>query len=191
MMQHSFTSTTGAVPFRMAALKSLLAGLLLCASLLAAAQARASKLPDACGDGKVNFDVHTESHQPPPARPAAGWAQIVLIEDQNHVHATYGDTTVRYGLDGEWVGASKGKSYFVVALNPGVHRLCASMQDVSNVELATVTAEPGKVYYFEAKVTVQSAPFFHDSITFGLSQLSEEEGRDRVAAWKRATPSER
>jgi hypothetical protein len=196
MMQRSLISTTGAAPFRKVALKSLLSGLLLCASLLAAAQARASKRPDACGDGKVKFDVYTEGHQPAPARPAAGWAQIVLIEDQNQA-AYYQDATVRFGLDGEWVGASKGKSYFVVAENPGVHRLCASMQDESNVELATVTAEADKVYYLEAKVEVHttgtpisdSPPTF--TVTLTLAPLSEEEGQDRVAAWKRATPSER
>jgi hypothetical protein len=171
----------------MVAMKFTLAQLLVSASLLAASQARANKLPDACGDGKVKFDVYTEGHQPAPARPPAGWAQIVLIENENDPAGRYGDATVRFGLDGEWVGANKGNSYFTVTVNPGAHRLCASMQDESNVELATVTAEPGKVYYFEAQVEVESKY----SVTFGLSQLSEDRGQERVDTWKHALGTRR
>lgn len=167
-------------------MKSTLAQLLLCASLLAASQARANKLPDACGDDKVQFDVYTEGHQPPPARPPAGWAQIVLIENENQMVGHSGSATVRFGLEGDWVGANKGNSYFTVTVNPGVHHLCASIREGGYVDLASVAAEPDKVYYFEARVTVQSAPFFQDSITFGLSQLSEDHGQERVNTWKHA-----
>jgi hypothetical protein len=40
-----------------------------------------------------------------------------------------------------------------------------------------LAAEPGKVYYFAAQVNVESKY----SITFGLSQLNEDEGRYRVS----------
>jgi hypothetical protein len=177
-------------------MKPRLSAFLLCVPLAFAMQARATILPDACGGGKVKFDVHTEGHQPLPARPPAGWAQIVLVEDQNQA-PYYQDATVRFGLDGEWVGASKGKSYFLMTVNPGVHRLCASMQDESNVELATVTAEADKVYYLEAKVTVHTMgtpisdfpPTF--TVRLALAPLSEDQGQERLATWKRATPSER
>ncbi|MGA9068957.1 MAG: hypothetical protein WB424_01805, partial [Terracidiphilus sp.] len=55
--------------------------MLICASLLAAMQASAKTiLPDACGDDSIKFEVSTQKDQPPPAPPAAGKAQIVLIE---------------------------------------------------------------------------------------------------------------
>ena len=64
----------------MTSIKPALFLLLLCASLLAAVQAKAKTiLPDACGDDKIKFEVSTKKHQPPPASPADGKAQIIFI----------------------------------------------------------------------------------------------------------------
>ncbi len=96
--------------------------------------------------------------------------------------------TVRFGIDGAWAGANNGNSYFALTVDPGVHHLCASWQSTletlkKNVDLTSFTAEPGKVYYFAAQVTVNS----RNSVTFGLSQLNEDEGRYRVANLKLST----
>jgi hypothetical protein len=74
------------------------------------------------------------------------------------------------------VGATNGNSYFAVTVDPGAHHLCA-FWNRKNIEVTPLTAEPGKVYYFEAQVNVES----RYSITFGLSQLNEDEGKYRVA----------
>ena len=64
---------------------------------------------------------------------------------------------VRYGVDGAWVGANKGNSYFAVTVDPGVHHLCVSWQSAlrqieeEHVRMAIFTAEAGKVYYFAAQ----------------------------------------
>lgn len=157
---------------------------LLCASLALAPQARARVLPDACGDDKIKFDVTTQKDQPTPAPPQAGKAQIVFIEDQNEAHNPFNPwETVRFGMDGVWVGANKGNSYFTLDVAPGTHHLCASWQGgTKGFDLAPVTAEPGKVYYFAAEVT-DSKYYYH----MGLSQLNDDQGKYRVKAWKLST----
>jgi len=67
--------------------------------------------------------------------------------------------TVRFGLDGAWAGANNNNSYFAVTVDPGVHHLCVSWQSTlrmlkKSIDVASFTAEPGKVYYFAANVKV-------------------------------------
>lgn len=169
-------------------MKRSLRGFFLCASLACAGHVWAATLPDSCGDDKVKFEVKTEEGQPAPAGPAEGKAQILFIEDENQMIGTFMYATVRFGIDGAWVGANYGNSYFAVTVEPGVHHLCASWQSSlgrlkKNVHLTSFTAEPGQVYYFSAQVTVAS----RDSIIFGLSQLNEDEGKYRVKLSKLST----
>ena len=96
--------------------------------------------------------------------------------------------TVRFGMDGAWVGANHSNSYFALPVDPGVHHLSASWQSSlgrlkKNVDLTSFTAESGQVYYFAAQVTVAS----RDSMIFGLSQLNEDEGKYRVKLSKLST----
>ena len=161
--------------------------LLLFVFLAFPAHSRATTLPDACGNDKIKFDVTTEKNPPAPASPAAGKAQIVFIEDQNKEHNPWHPwDTVRFGMDGAWVGANKGNSYFTLDVAPGLHHLCASWQGgvrgVESFDLAPVTAEPGKVYYFAAEIT-ESQYYYH----FSLSQLNDDQGKYRIKAWKLST----
>jgi hypothetical protein len=167
---------------------------LLCLPLAFALQARATILPDACGDDRIKFDVFAKSKQPPPAPPADGKAQIVFIENENQPIGAFMYATVRFGLDGAWAGASHDNSYFVVTVDPGVHHLCASWQSAlsmleKNIDVASFTAEPGKVYYFAANVIVTPTGDKHVNATFdfNLSRLDDDAGRYRVKAWKLAT----
>jgi hypothetical protein len=106
--------------------------LFFCASLCAAVPAHAKTvLPDACGDDKAQFDVKTEEGQSAPAPPPAGKAQIIFVDDDSVKTSGFSFTTFRYGMDGAWVGANKGNSYFVLNVDPGVHHLCMSPQTVS------------------------------------------------------------
>jgi hypothetical protein len=189
----------------MASMKIRLVVLLLCASLLAAVQAKAKTiLPDACGDDSVKFDVSTQKNQPAPAPPAAGMAQVVFVEEQN-ARASFHFVTVRYGVDGNWVGANYGDSYFVLNVTPGVHHLCVNAQrNKKSVGVTSFTAEAGKVYYYEASTTVTtsgggvvtttgpngtSTGMAAGSVNkfFQFTQLSDDEGKYRVKAWKLAT----
>jgi hypothetical protein len=165
---------------------------LLCAALLFAVQARATVLPDACGDDKVNFDVSTQKNQPAPAPPVAGKAQIVFIENDDKEIGCIAlcEATTRVGMDGAWVGANNGNSYFVLAVDAGVHHLCASWQSAlsmlkKNVDVVSFTAKPGKVYYFAAQIVDTGGKEVPPTIA--LSQLNEDEGKYRVKAWNLAT----
>jgi hypothetical protein len=111
-------------------MKPSLRAFFLCASLACAGQVRATALPDSCGDDKVKFDVKTEEGQPPPAGPTEGKAQIVFIENENQMIGPFMHATVRLGMDGAWVGANYGNSYFALTVAPGVHHLCASRGDI-------------------------------------------------------------
>jgi hypothetical protein len=162
------------------------------ASLAFAAQARATVLPDACGDDKIKFDVKTETSKTLPAPPADGKAQIVFIENENHAIGPFMYATVRFGLDGAWVGANNNNSYFTLDVAPGVHHLCVSWQSAlrmlkKSIDVASFTAEPGKVYYFAAEVKVIPVGENTARFDFGLSQLDEDKGKYRVKAWKLAT----
>jgi hypothetical protein len=88
-------------------MKLTLSAFLLCASLACTGQVWATGLPDSCGDDKVKFDVKTEKGQPAPAGPAEGKAQIVFIQSENQPVAPFHDATVRFGMDGAWVGATQ------------------------------------------------------------------------------------
>jgi hypothetical protein len=161
-------------------------------------------LPDACGDESIKFDVTTQKDQPAPQPPPAGSAQIVFAEEQN-ARTSFHLVTARYGVDGNWVGANYGDSYFVVNVTPGVHHLCVNAQgDKKAVGVTSFTAEAGKIYYYEASTTVTrsgggmvttngpngpSTGMAPGSVNknFQFNQLSEDEGKYRIKAWKLAT----
>ena len=162
---------------------------------LATALAQATTLPDACGDDKTKFDVSTAKNQPAPAEPAAGKALIVFTESfqQNQGFCIGCKVTTRVGVDGAWVGANRGNSYFTLAVDPGAHHLCVGWQSVfgklkRQVGLASFTAEPGKVYYFETHVKITSfGEHAGNDYELELAPLNEDEGHYRVKAWELAT----
>jgi len=180
-------------------MKPILVVFLLCASLVSAVCARAKTiLPDACGDDKVIFDITTQKNQPAPPPPAAGMAQIVFIETLEKTWGciTCGTPSTRYGVDGTWVGANQGKSYFTLDIAPGEHHLCVGWQSVFGhlkemVGLASFTAEAGKVYYFEAKATLQVHRYGNNSSEVDRSldfvQVNEDEGKYRIKASELST----
>ena len=179
-------------------------GLLFCVAALGAVlPCRATVLPDSCGNDKVTFDVSTKKGAPPPATPADGKALFVFVEtfDNGDMSFCLGcSATVRVGVDGSWVGASKGPSYFAVPVAPGEHHVCVNWQSSigarsKNVGMASLTAEAGKVYYFESRVAEQPGEIVGtgDSMaqssnwTFALRQLSQDEGKYQVKLLKLAT----
>src|SRR5580693_3730541 len=78
------------------------------AALPAAAQdqAAAARIAAGCGPSQVLFDVKTEDSRHPVGHPEEGKALVYVLVD--YVTAP----TMRVGVDGKWVGANDGKSYF-------------------------------------------------------------------------------
>lgn len=168
-------------------MKTTLAISLFCLLLAQTVQSRAASLPDSCGRDAVKFDVATKKSNAAPEPPTDGKAQVVLLENENQMIGPFMYATVRFGMDGAWVGADQGNSYFVLDVAPGLHHLCANWQSAfhqlkKNVDLTSFTADPGKVYYFSADVTVAS----REEVLFDLSPLNEDKGQYKVKIAKLA-----
>jgi uncharacterized protein DUF2846 len=109
-----------------------------------------------CGAEDAKFDVKTVKGQHASAQPDAGKALVYFIEDDSD-YGGFFKLTTRAGLDGAWVGATHGNSYFYFSVAPGEHHLCASWQTAGVSEqdhtraVAHFTAEAGKVYFFRVK----------------------------------------
>jgi hypothetical protein len=125
--------------------------------LLSTAQVWAASLPDSCGNDRVNFDIKLENDRPLPTGPESGKAQIVFIETLDKAGTCFHCiSTTRVGVDGAWVGANQGNSYFAISVLPGEHNLCSDVQSKPGrlqLGMATLTAEPGKIYYYKLKLT--------------------------------------
>jgi len=166
----------------------------LCVALAPAAQARSKTvLPDSCGSDSVKFDVKAEKDQPPPGAPADGKAQIVFVGSVPYEGPMARFPAIRFGVNGAWVGANKGNSYFTMDVAPGEQNVCVSAQGVMPgiakdlIDMQTFTAEAGKVYYYEARFGMVGGGNGGGVVTFGLAPLNENEGKYRVKAWKLAT----
>ncbi|MGB0064991.1 MAG: hypothetical protein WBP85_11150 [Terracidiphilus sp.] len=129
--------------------------LLLCACLVPMAQARdknKTPLPDACGDENAKFDVKLQSNPSASLTPDPGKALIVFIDQTQHFKEV-----IRFAIDGTWVGANYGNSYFTVAVAPGEHNLCGAFQRSGDKArslsgMTNFTAEAGKIYYWESVI---------------------------------------
>ena len=142
----------------------------------------------ACGPDAVRFDVKTDL--PPQAVTAqAGKALVYVIED-SHFGAT-----VRIGMDGAWVGANHGDSWFSFLAGPGDHHLCADWQSILRntsesalpelISLTTFRAEAGEVYYFRVRI---SNSVTGSSYTFvDLTPTDRDEGQFLIASYKFST----
>ncbi len=154
-------------------------------------------LPDACGKDAVKFDVATQKDQPAPAAPVPGKAQLVFIETiqkENLAFCVGCDVVARLGLDGAWVGANKGNSYFTYAVEPGEHHLCTNWESVlafldKKVGVASFTAEPGRIYYFQVNILMRMVSIDTAQMEqrLDLRQLSEDEGKYLVKISSLAT----
>ena len=131
-----------------------------------------------CGAPNAKFAVKTEKGQHP-AQAEAGKALVYVIEDDSDFDSRPKPTT-RMGVDGQWVGATHGNSYFFSSVDPGVHHLCASWQSTVilgqglKTAAAHFTAEAEGVYYFEVKNTWW---LDHGSAGMSLKPLDSDEGQ--------------
>ncbi|HLY97922.1 MAG TPA: DUF2846 domain-containing protein [Candidatus Angelobacter sp.] len=124
-----------------------------------------------CGPSEVQFDVRTDKKQHPLPQPEPGKAMVYVYEDDSAAFCG-GGCTARVGVDGAWVGANQGRSYFFFSVTPGDHRVCSAWQSSQKVLSQTgaalaLTAEAGKVYYIRA--TLNNKPGFKLKLIDGLN----------------------
>jgi hypothetical protein len=109
-----------------------------------------------CGPAREKFDVTTTKNPPAAPQLDSGKALIYVIQDDTHFESRPRPTT-RLGVDGTWVGATRGDSYLRTVVDAGEHHLCVSWQSFVGVGMGIkmaalhFTAEPGKTYYFRVK----------------------------------------
>ncbi|MGA8367698.1 MAG: hypothetical protein ACLQMT_13120 [Candidatus Acidiferrales bacterium] len=149
------------------------------------AQNQAALAAAGCGSDKIQFDVKTDKKQHPAAQPDPGKALVYVFEQEkldpgsiDGLHAT-----TRIGLDGQWVGANHGESYFFFSVDPGEHNLCANWQSSLGMysklaSAATLSAEAGHVYYFQTTVGERT----HRQPAIWLKALDPAEGNLLLAS---------
>ena len=159
-------------------MKLVFAVLLLIAS--AAAQATRSNPQSACGPLDTEFKVKTFAAQHT-SQPEPDKALVYVIEDFRRAPNELTNPTIRIGLDGSWIGATRNKSYISFSVATGEHHLCTSWQSqyewVSKLKsFARLNAEAGQTYYYRARITYA-----------GSSSLA----RRWISTWSRSIPTKR
>lgn len=144
----------------------------------------------ACGPMDVQFQTKVESGSHADPHVESGKALVYVIEDQRFKGAK--EVTVRIGLDGAWVGATRGDSYLFFAAEPGEHHLCGNvtpgvLSSGRTTSLFGLTTEAGKTYYLRARTTGgPSSALEHnglnDMLSIDLDLVNKDEGKFLVAS---------
>ena len=133
-----------------------------------------------CGEDGIKFSVKTGSG-PSTLQPQSGKALVVFIEDDSNFNSVPRPTT-RAGVDGSWMGATHGNSWFAFSVDPGVHHLCASWQTTvvlgkgHKTAAAHFNADAGGVYYFAVRNTFLKSEFA-ETTDISLVPLDSDEGQ--------------
>jgi len=143
-------------------------------SAIAAAQA-------ACGPKNLKFDAKQDHTQHPTPEPERDKALVYVVQELGELKCG-GCALTRLGLDGNWVGANQGSSYFFFWTEPGEHHLCLNWQSRLEersraIALANLNAEAGKVYYFRARLFPG-----HLDYSFDLDPINSDQGKYLVAS---------
>lgn len=160
-------------------MKASLVVLFFATTALAQTNATPAASAPGCGAAHIKFAVKTTKSQHPVVQPEKDKALIYFIEDDSSFESRPQPTT-RLGVDGAWVGANHGDSYFYVSVDPGEHHLCASWQSFvalgahETSAAAHFTAEAGQTYYFRVRNTWLLE---HGVTHVELSALDSDEGQ--------------
>jgi len=131
--------------------KQIAGFLSLCAVLLLVPSAKAGKLPSSCGPMGAHPSIQLQTFSRKLSPIPVGMARLVVVQ-QIGVCPHCG--VVRVGLNGKWIGANKGDSWFAVTIPPGKQRVCVAwnapfVRLTDRIHLTELDAEAGKTYYLE------------------------------------------
>jgi hypothetical protein len=130
-----------------------LVALLLSSSI--SAQTIAAAPGAACGPA-TSFKVKLSHPQAAKAQPDPGKAEVYFIHDSGSLSTVLlAYPTTKYAIDGVWAGAGHGNSWFSVAVAPGEHHVCATLQSSivdQRVELAHFNAQAGMTYFYRTRL---------------------------------------
>lgn len=152
---------------------------------LAQDSAMAARTAAGCGSDNPQFDVKTDKSQHPLGQVPDGKALVYIFESEKTDADLFkiGAVTIRVGLDGQWIGANHGNTYFYFAVDPGDHNICANWQSSLTrlsklASAASLTAEPGQSYYFQARVDERS----HDTPAIWLEPVDPAEAKILISS---------
>lgn len=124
--------------------------------VLAQDDAAKARTAAGCGLSGEMFNVQTTDLKHPVGQPEQGKALVYFFVD--FVTAP----TMRVGVDGTWVGANNGKSYFFFQVDPGEHNICTEWQSGTFKksserigEAMNLMAEAGQTYYIRLNFSYQ------------------------------------
>jgi len=149
------------------------------------AQTAATPLTAACGPANVSFKVSRNESQHGSTTPEPGKALVYFIHDAG-TSWTVRYPTVKVAIDGNWVGATHGNSYFSASVDPGEHHLCATLQSsaASGLELAHFTAAADTVYYYRSRLVIAAGLSLLE-----LAPVDSDQGKYLVASFPLAVAS--
>lgn len=153
----------------------------------ALAQNPSARIAPACGPDSANFNAQIGGLQTTIAPPEAGKARVYFIQDSGTSGENWQHSTLRIGIDGEWVGAYKNNSYFALSVEPGEHHICASVQSHFDtgklIELAHFTAEAGKAYYFRTRFLSGISHGYPPPPSLDLDPVDSDQARYLIAIY--------
>jgi hypothetical protein len=139
-------------------LKILIVVLLFGVPICARAQSSEDQSSGGCGPSKDGWDVKTAKEHPPAPKPQDGKALVYVFQTMVDAPPIGGNkATTRLGVDGAWVGANHGDSYFFFSVDPGEHSICTDWQSTLYTRsglaaAADLKAQSGATYYFRIRV---------------------------------------
>jgi hypothetical protein len=156
-------------------------GLLILLIPFALAQAPPPTSPTAaCGPANVSFKVKLDESQHTLMHPDQGKARVYFIHDAGS-GSTVAYPTVRLALDGAWIGANHGNSYFSIVVDPGQHHICVNLQSSvvqQRVELAHFTAAAETIYYYRTRLVMSRSVELLE-----LDSLDSDQGKYLVTSF--------
>jgi hypothetical protein len=160
---------------------SLVLFLFISVSVVAQDQLALEDAQSACGAAKVKYDARQDASQHPAPQPYPYKALVYVIQEIGELKCS-GCALTKVGLDGAWVGANQGSSYFFFSVEPGDHHVCLNWQSRFSTKshayaFANLTVEAGKTYYFRARIFPG-----HYDYSFDLDPINSDEGKYLVAS---------
>jgi len=155
-------------------------GLVTMLTAFALAQPPPTTVTAACGPENASFKVNLDRSQHTLTQPDPGKARVYFIHDAG-TSSTLGYPTVRFALDGAWIGANHGNSYFAVAIDPGQHHVCVNLQSSlvqQRVELAHFTATADTVYYYRTRLVMSRSVELLE-----LDSIDSDQGKYLIASF--------
>jgi len=134
----------------------------------------------ACGPAGISFKVNLDGSQRTLVQPEPGKARVYFIHDAGS-GSTLGYPMIKMAMDGAWVGANHGNSYFSVSVDPGEHHVCVTLQSSlveQRVELAHFTAAADKVYFYRTRLVLSRAVELLD-----LEPIDSDQGKYLIGSF--------